>query len=99
MRHKVRQPQIDCLDIDHATNNAPPPRRPSLPNGPGAKAKAEKMEHSLSRMGAVLEPGRSFLWSGTYQQLIEVLPDDNPQHRENAQMISETIKRWDEGKP
>ncbi len=102
LTRKIRQPQIDCfddrLDIDHAANDAPPPRRPSLPNGPGAKAKAEKLQRSLSRIGTVLQRGPSYLWNGTHQRLIEVLPED-PQYRENAHMISETIKRWDQGKP
>lgn len=98
-RPSARQCHIDRLDIDHATNNAPPPRRPSLPNGPRAKAKAEKLQHSLSRIGAVLQPGPSYLWNGTHQRLIEVLPEDHPQYRENAHMISETIKRSDQGKP
>lgn len=87
----------DRLDIDHGVSGEPPPRRPSLPNGPGAQAKAEKVQHLLSRIGAVLQRGPSFLWNGTAQRLIEVLPDDHPNYRENREMISETIKRWNRG--
>jgi hypothetical protein len=62
------------FDIDHGTNDAPPPpRRPSKQQGP------------------------SYLWNGTAQKLIEILPEDHPRYRENREMISETIKRWNRG--
>jgi hypothetical protein len=85
------------FSIDHGINGEPPPRRPSLPHGPGAEAKAEKVQHLLSRIGAVLHPGQGYLWNGTYQRLIEVLPEDHPRYRENREMITETIKKWDRG--
>ena len=46
------------------------------------------------------QQGPSYLWNDTHQQLIPVLLDeDDPNYRENRKMISETIRRWDEGKP
>jgi hypothetical protein len=41
--------------------------------------------------------GPSYLWNGTYQQLIEILPADHPRYLENRELIAETIKRWDRG--
>jgi hypothetical protein len=41
--------------------------------------------------------GPSYLWNGTHQQLIRILPEDHPNYRENREMISETIRRWDRG--
>jgi hypothetical protein len=84
------------FSIDHGINGEPPPGRP-IQNAPGAAAKAEKMQHSLSRIGAVLCVGPSYLWNGTHQQLIPVLPEDHPNYRQNREMITETIRRWDRG--
>jgi hypothetical protein len=70
------EPPAHRFDIDHATNNAPPPpRRPSNAQ----------------------QCGPSYLWNSTHQQLIEVLPEDHPNYRENREMISETIRRWNRG--
>ena len=75
-RTAARPPYIDCLDIDHTTNNAPPPRRrPANPQ----------------------QLGLAYLWNGTYQQLIPILPEDHPNYLENRELISETIRRWDAG--
>jgi hypothetical protein len=43
------------------------------------------------------QQGPSYLWNGTHQQLIRILPEDHPNYRENREMISETIRRWDRG--
>ena len=75
---RPRQPHIDRLDIDHGTDDAPPPpRRPANPKplGPG------------------------YLWNGTYQQLIPILPEDHPDYLQNRELINETIRRWDRGAP
>jgi hypothetical protein len=43
------------------------------------------------------QQGPSFLWNGTHQRLIRVLPEDHPNYRENREMITETIRRRDRG--
>jgi hypothetical protein len=73
-RHKAPEPPAERLHIDHATNNAPPPRR--QPTNPQ-------------------QCGPSYLWNGTHQQLIPILPEDHPDYRENRELITETIRRWD----
>jgi hypothetical protein len=75
--HEPPEYPVDRLDIDHATNNAPPPRR--RPSG--------------------AQQGPRYLWNGTYQRLIPILSEDHPNYRENREMITKTIRRWDEGKP
>ena len=73
---RSHDPPVHCFDIDHGTNNAPPPpRRPANPQ----------------------QLGPSYLWNGTYQQLIPILPEDHPDYLQNRELISETIKRWDRG--
>jgi hypothetical protein len=42
-----------------------------------------------------LAPG--YLWNGTHQQLIPILPEDHPHYRENRELIRQTIRRWDRG--
>jgi len=84
------------FSIDHGVNGDPPPRRP-IQNAPGVEAKAEKEQHLLSRIGAVKHSGPSYLWNGTHQQLIEILPKIHPRYRENREVITETIRRWDRG--
>jgi len=41
--------------------------------------------------------GPGYLWNGTYQQLIPILPPDHPDYLQNRQLITETIRRWDRG--
>jgi len=43
------------------------------------------------------QQGPSYLWNGTYQQLILVSPEHHPNYRQNREMITETIRRWDRG--
>jgi hypothetical protein len=41
--------------------------------------------------------GPAYLWNGTYQQLIPILPEHHPDYLQNRQLITETIRRWDRG--
>jgi hypothetical protein len=43
--------------------------------------------------------GPSYLWNGTYQQLIPILPEHHPDYLQNRALITETIRRWDRGEP
>ena len=38
-----------------------------------------------------LAPG--YLWNSTTQELIPILPEDHPQYEQNAQTITEAIRR------
>ena len=42
-----------------------------------------------------LAPG--YLWNGTTQELIPILPEDHPDYRQNQEVITEAIRRWDQG--
>jgi hypothetical protein len=42
--------------------------------------------------------GPSYLWNGTHQQLIPVLPEDHPNYRENRELVRKMIRLWDQGK-
>jgi hypothetical protein len=77
---RLRQPHIDAfdidrLDIDHATNDAPPPRR----------------------QGNAQQCGPSYWWNATTQELIEILPEDHPDYRQNAEIIAAALRRWNRG--
>jgi hypothetical protein len=70
-------PHVDrfCFDIDHGTNDAPPPPRRSNPQE--------------------LAPG--YLWNSTTQELIEILPEDHPDYRQNQEIIAAAMRRWNRG--
>ena len=83
---KTKQfPHIDrCFYIDEPANDTPP--RPPLVYGKAIDA---------DRLAAVSQGGG--LWNGSAQQLIPILPEGHPDHRQNRELISETIRRWDRG--
>ena len=42
-----------------------------------------------------LAPG--YLWNGLTQELIPILPEDHPDYRQNQGIITEAIRRWNQG--
>jgi hypothetical protein len=85
---RPRQRHVDrCFDIDELSETQQP-RPPSTPLVYGKAIDAD-------RLAAVGVGGG--LWNGTAQQLIPLLPENHPRYRENRELISETIKRWDRG--
>jgi hypothetical protein len=82
---RQRQPHIDRFDIDEPSDTQP------LPSSPLVYGKAIDAD----RLAAVSLGGG--LWNGSAQQLIPLLPESHPRYRENRELISETIKRWDRG--
>lgn len=68
---RSHEPPVHRFHIDHGTNDAPPPRRPTNPQ----------------------QLGLSYLWDGTYQQLIPILPENHPDYLQNRELITETIRR------
>jgi hypothetical protein len=87
MTRKMCQSHIDRFDIDERASDA----QPAQQGAPLAYGKAIDAD----RLAAVSLGGG--LWNGTAQQLIPVLPESHPSYRENRELISETIKRWDRG--
>jgi hypothetical protein len=74
--HKPPKPPVERLDIDHATNNAPPPPR---------------------RQSNVQQCGPGYWWNPTTQELIEILPEDHSDYRQNQEIIAAAIRRWNGG--
>jgi hypothetical protein len=82
------QPHIKrCFDIDEPQSNAQLAQQVA----PLVYGKAIDAD----RLAAVSVGGG--LWNGTAQQLIPILSESHPRYRENRELISETIKRWDRG--
>jgi hypothetical protein len=42
-----------------------------------------------------LAPG--YLWNGTTQELIPILPEDHPDYRDNVETIRAAFRRWERG--
>jgi len=38
-----------------------------------------------------------YLWNSTTQELIPILPEDHPDYRQNQEIITEAIRRWNQG--
>jgi hypothetical protein len=43
------------------------------------------------------QSGPAYWWNGTTQELIEILPEDHPNYRENAETIRAAFRRWERG--
>jgi hypothetical protein len=37
-----------------------------------------------------------YLWNSTTQELIPILPEDHPDYRQNQEIITEAIRRWNQ---
>ena len=37
-----------------------------------------------------------YLWNSTTQELIPILPEDHPDFRQNQEIITEAIRRWNQ---
>ena len=40
--------------------------------------------------------GPGYLWNNTTQELIPILPEDHPDFRQNQEIITEAIRRWNQ---
>ena len=45
------------------------------------------------------QTGPAYWWSPTTQELIEILPEDHPDYRQNQEIIAAAIRRWNGGPP
>ena len=70
------EPPVHRFEIDHGTNNAPPPPR-------------------RQSNGQELAP--AYLWNSTTQELIPILSEDHPNYRENQEIVTAAIRRWNAG--
>ena len=76
-----------CFNIDEATT-VPPPRTSSEQQcAPGYGKRVD-----VRRLAAVSTGG--YWWNPSTQELIEILPEDHPDHRQNQALIDQAIKRW-----
>jgi hypothetical protein len=86
MKHDLRR--IDrCFDIDEPTS-VPPARTSSEQQcAPGYGKRVD-----VQRLATVSAGG--YWWNPTTQELIEILPENHPDHRQNQALIDAAIKRW-----
>jgi hypothetical protein len=85
MKMKHDLPQIDRrFDIDEPTSDTQP--RPPLAYGKLIDAR---------RLAAVSAGGG--WWNPTTQELIPIVAEDHPDYRQNREIITEAIRRWDRG--
>ncbi|HEV2624977.1 MAG TPA: hypothetical protein VGV62_07645 [Xanthobacteraceae bacterium] len=69
----------------------PPPDRPD------PEVEPEHMQlRPLRRQSAAQELAPGYLWNGATQELIPILPEDHPDYRQNQEIITEAIRRWDQ---
>ena len=49
------------------------------------------------RQSNALQSGPAYWWNRTTQELIEILPEDHPDYRQNRKIIAAAIRRWNGG--
>ena len=73
---------------------------PLTPDRPDPKVEAEHLQlnpRQLRRQSNAQDLAPGYLWNGTTQELIPILPEDHPDYRQNQEIITEAIRRWDQG--
>jgi hypothetical protein len=91
-RAAARPAHIDrCFDIDEPTSDPPPTRQSGSQQGPLHYGKLV----DAHRLAAVSENGG--WWNPTTQELIPILPQEDPNYRQNEAIITEAIRRWNGG--
>lgn len=92
MTRMVSQPHIDRgFDIDEPTSDTPPRQPSSMPQG----ALGYDKRIDAHRLAAVSKGGG--WWNPTTQELLPILPDDDPNYRQNEAIITEAIAAGTEG--
>jgi hypothetical protein len=88
MRH--RPPHVErCFDIDEATSETSPQTNAQQ----GAFGYNKRVD--AHRLAAVSKGGG--WWNPTTQELLPILPEDDPNYRQNQEIITEAIRRWNGG--
>jgi hypothetical protein len=71
---------------------------PTLPDKPDPEVDPDHMQlnpRSLRRPSYARELAPGYLWNSTTQELIPILPQDHPDYRQNQEIVTEAIRRWD----
>jgi len=72
--------------------------RPLTPPDKPAKAEPEPLQlRPPWRPSTARELAPGYLWNSTTQELIPILPEDHPEHRQNREVIIEATRRWNQG--
>jgi hypothetical protein len=50
------------------------------------------------RQRSAQQSGPAYWWNAATQELIEILPEDHPDYRQNQEIIAAAIRRWNGGK-
>ena len=90
MKHDLR-PTDRCFDIDELTNDTLPRPHSGAQQGPLGYGKLI----DAHRLAAVSENGG--WWNSTTQELIPILPEDDPNYRQNEEIITAALRRWSRG--
>lgn len=48
------------------------------------------------RQSNVQELAPGYLWNSTTQELMPILPEDHPDFRQNQEIITQAIRRWNQ---
>ncbi len=87
MRRSHQPPVKRCFDIDEPTT-IPPLRTSSEQQcAPGLGKRVDVRRLATPSAGG-------YWWNATTQELVEILPEDHPDHRQNQELIHRAIKRW-----
>ena len=78
---RARQPHVDRLNIDRLDIDHGVNNAPPPPR----------------RQSNAQEFAPGYIWNGTTQELIPILPEDHPDYRQNAEIIAAAIRRWNGG--
>ena len=73
---------------------------PTPSDKPDPKVEPEHLQlnpRQLRRQSNAQDLAPGYLWNGTTQELITILPKDHPDYRHNQEIITEAIRRWDQG--
>ena len=87
---RLRQ-RDERFDIDEPTADAPPRQPPGAQQGAFGDAKLI----DAHRLASVRAGGG--WWNPTTQELIPILPEDHPGYRQNEELITAALRRWNRG--
>jgi hypothetical protein len=91
--HEIERPPIswerECSSM--TSSHKPPVYRFDIDHGTSDAPRPPRTRSNPQE----LAPG--YLWNGTTQELIPILPEDHPDYRDNVETIGAAFRRWERG--